>query len=45
MTLGTQGSWKPNDTIKSWKEGVHIPVRCAGGDARRSDWGRNERGP
>ena len=32
MTLGTQWSWKPNDTIKSLKECVDILVRCAGGD-------------
>ena len=32
MTLGTQWSWKPNDTIKSLKECLHILVRCVGGD-------------
>ena len=32
MTLGTQWSWKPNDTIKSAKEVIHILARTAGGD-------------
>jgi alpha-L-fucosidase len=32
LTLGTQWSWKPNDTIKSLKECIDILVRCAGGD-------------
>jgi len=32
MTLGTQWSWKPNDTIKSAKEIIHILARTAGGD-------------
>ena len=32
MTLGTQWSWKPNDTIKSAKEVIHILVRAIGGD-------------
>jgi alpha-L-fucosidase len=31
MTLGTQWSWKPNDTIKSTDECVRILVRCATG--------------
>ena len=31
-TLGTQWSWKPNDTIKSLKKCIDILVRCAGGD-------------
>lgn len=29
MTLGTQWSWKPNDTIKSLKECVDVLVTCA----------------
>jgi alpha-L-fucosidase len=32
MTLGTQWSWKPGDTIKSVKETIRILARCAGGD-------------
>jgi len=32
MTLGTQWSWKPNDTIKSAKEVIHILARTVGGD-------------
>jgi alpha-L-fucosidase len=32
MTLGTQWSWKPNDTIKSLRECIDILVRCVGGD-------------
>ncbi len=32
MTLGTQWSWKPNDTIKSTKEVIHILARVVGGD-------------
>jgi alpha-L-fucosidase len=32
MTLGTQWSWKPNDTIKSPRECLHILIRCVGGD-------------
>ncbi len=32
MTLGTQWSWKPNDTIKSVEEVIHILVRVVGGD-------------
>ncbi len=32
MTLGTQWSWKPNDTIKSVADTVRILARCAGGD-------------
>jgi len=32
MTLGTQWSWKPNDTIKSLKQCLHILIRCVGGD-------------
>jgi len=32
MTLGTQWSWKSNDTIKSLKECLHILIRCVGGD-------------
>ena len=32
MTLGTQWSWKPDDTIKSPDEVVRILARCAGGD-------------
>ncbi|MBN1508681.1 MAG: alpha-L-fucosidase [Sedimentisphaerales bacterium] len=32
MTLGTQWSWKPNDTIKSAQEVIQILARTAGGD-------------
>jgi alpha-L-fucosidase len=32
MTLGTQWSWKPNDTIKSVDEVIRILANCAGGD-------------
>jgi len=32
MTLGTQWSWKPNDTIKSLKECLHTLIKCVGGD-------------
>jgi len=32
MTLGTQWSWKPNDTIKSAQEVIDILARTAGGD-------------
>jgi alpha-L-fucosidase len=32
MTLGTQWSWKPNDSIKSASEVIAILARCAGGD-------------
>ena len=32
MTLGTQWSWKPNDTIKSFDECVRILVQCVAGD-------------
>jgi alpha-L-fucosidase len=32
MTLGTQWSWKPNDTIKSTREVIHILARVVGGD-------------
>jgi len=32
MTLGTQWSWKPDDTIKSAKELIHILARTVGGD-------------
>ncbi len=32
MTLGTQWSWKPDDTIKSAKEVIHILARTVGGD-------------
>jgi len=32
MTLGTQWSWKPNDTIKSTREVIHILSRAVGGD-------------
>ncbi len=32
MTLGTQWSWKPDDTIKSVADTVRILARCAGGD-------------
>ncbi len=32
MTLGTQWSWKPNDTVKSTKEVIHILARVVGGD-------------
>jgi len=32
MTLGTQWSWKPNDTIKSAKQVIDILARTVGGD-------------
>ncbi|SPE51192.1 Alpha-L-fucosidase (fragment) [Verrucomicrobia bacterium] len=32
MTLGTQWSWKPNDTIKSAAEVISILARAVGGD-------------
>ena len=32
MTLGTQWSWKPNDTLKSANEVIGILARTAGGD-------------
>jgi arabinogalactan endo-1,4-beta-galactosidase len=32
MTLGTQWSWKPGDTIKSVEDTIRILARCAGGD-------------
>ena len=32
MTLGTQWSWKPKDTIKSASEVIGILARVAGGD-------------
>lgn len=32
MTLGTQWSWKPNDTIKSANEVIRILARTVGGD-------------
>ena len=32
MTLGTQWSWKPNDTIKTSDECIRILVRCVTGD-------------
>lgn len=32
MTLGTQWSWKPDDTIKSAKEVIQILARTVGGD-------------
>jgi len=32
MTLGTQWSWKPNDTIKSARECIRLLVRCVTGD-------------
>jgi alpha-L-fucosidase len=32
MTIGTQWSWKPDDSIKSKKECIRALVRCAGGD-------------
>lgn len=32
MTLGTQWSWKPEDTIKSEKECIQTLIKCAGGD-------------
>ncbi len=32
MTIGTQWSWKPNDTIKSSDECIRILVQCATGD-------------
>ncbi len=32
MTLGTQWSWKPNDTLKSVNEVIRILAQCAGGD-------------
>jgi len=32
MTIATQWSWKPNDTVKSSSECIEILVRTAGGD-------------
>ncbi len=32
MTLGTQWSWKPDDTIRSAGDVIHILAQCAGGD-------------
>lgn len=32
VTLGTQWSWKPDDTIKSLPDCLAMLVRCAGGD-------------
>ena len=32
MTLGTQWSWKPRDTIKTFEECLHILVQCVTGD-------------
>ena len=32
MTLGTQWSWKPDDTIKTVDEVIRILAGCAGGD-------------
>jgi alpha-L-fucosidase len=32
MTLGTQWSWKPEDTLKSSSERIRILVRCVTGD-------------
>jgi alpha-L-fucosidase len=32
MTIGTQWSWKPNDTIKTADECIRILVRCVTGD-------------
>jgi alpha-L-fucosidase len=32
MTIGTQWSWKPNDTIKTSEECIRILVQCATGD-------------
>ena len=32
MTLCTQWAWKPDDTLKSLKEGLHTLVQTAGGD-------------
>ena len=32
MTIGTQWSWKPQDTIKTFVECVHILVQCVTGD-------------
>jgi len=32
ITLGTQWAWKPNDTIKSQRECIHMLVRSVGGD-------------
>lgn len=32
MTIGTQWSWKPNDTIKSSGECIGVLVQCATGD-------------
>jgi len=32
ITIGTQWSWKPDDSIKSLQECVRTLVRCAGGD-------------
>ncbi len=32
MTLGTQWAWKPDDTVKSFKECIHTLVLTCGGD-------------
>ena len=32
ITLGTQWSWKPNDTLKPWTNAVQMLVACAAGD-------------
>ncbi|MGA3244700.1 MAG: alpha-L-fucosidase [Bacteroidota bacterium] len=32
MTLGTQWSWKPQDSIKTFEECLHILVQCVVGD-------------
>jgi alpha-L-fucosidase len=32
MTLGTQWSWKPHDTIKTFEECLRILVQCVAGD-------------
>lgn len=32
MMLGTQWSWKPDDTLKSFKKVLHALIYCAGGD-------------
>ncbi|MCC6487438.1 MAG: alpha-L-fucosidase [Candidatus Hydrogenedentes bacterium] len=32
ITLGTQWSWKPEDTLKPLKECIRLLVNCAGGD-------------
>lgn len=32
MTIGTQWSWKPNDTIKTSDECIRILVQCVSGD-------------